>query len=227
MKTRRQLGQAMIEYALILLLVFMSALVALQVMGVSVRDVFCRVTSIFTINACSAPLCQDDFDSLSEAQKLQGAWTASNGQICISGAGTFLNKCSQTGMNGANYTASLNGANLTGGNGYGIFFRAGDPGLGVNGYAFQYDPGASGFVIRKWVNGVEINPSLGYKSYPSYKWYEKPHTLSIKVDGDTFTGYVDNVVMLTVKDSTYKSGGSGVRTWDSSNLCIDQFTIKR
>ena len=126
----------------------------------------------------------------------------------------------------SDYTVSLTKASLTAGNGYGIYFRATNVGAGINGYAFQYDPGAGGFVIRKWVNGVEINPAIAYVSKPGYDWYSSPHTLEIKTVGNKFYGYVDGVLMLSGTDSTYTTGGAGIRTWDSTNFCADAFSVK-
>lgn len=224
MKAKQQAGQGAVEYAFLLLLVVVGTLLILQLMGISVRDVYCRVASGFSANACSLALCQDDFDNLNGSKGLTGSWKPSNGKICIEGGGTFLNKCSMN-MTDNDYTATLDGADLGAGNGYGIFFRATDTGSGINGYAFQYDPGLNGFVIRKWVNGREINPAIAFKSVPGFDWYGKPHSLSVKVSGNTFTGYVDGKIMLVGQDDTYASGGAGVRTWDSTKLCIDKFSI--
>lgn len=218
----------MVEYALILLLIAIGTILAFQLMGVSISDVYCRVASGFKADACAktTALCNDEFSNLSGSGGLSGTWKAANGQACIQGGGTLYNKCSMSTVNATDYMASLDGATLSGGNGYGIFFRASDSGLGVNGYAFQYDPGASGFVIRKWVNGREINPSIAYQSKPGYDWYGKPHKLEVKVVGNTFTGYVDGVAVLSGTDNTYTSGGTGIRTWDSTQLCVDNFSLK-
>jgi Flp pilus assembly pilin Flp len=225
MKAKQQAGQGMVEYALLLLLVAIGTLLGLQLMGISVRDVYCRIASGFSANACSSALCQDDFNNLNGSQGVTGPWKTSDGQACIQGGGILLNKCSMNNMTGNDYTANIDGAALGAGDGYGIFFHATDTGSGINGYAFQYDPGLKGFVIRKWVNGREINPAIVYKSTPSFDWYGKPHTLSVKVVGNTFTGYVDGNVMLVGQDNTFTSGGAGIRTWDSTILCIDKFSI--
>ncbi|MCX6069015.1 MAG: hypothetical protein NT121_25255 [Chloroflexi bacterium] len=227
MKTKQQSGQGMVEYALLILLVAIGALLALQLMGISVKDVYCRIAGVFTTTACSGStsLCQDNFDNMSGSQSVIGPWAATNGRACIQGGGTLLNKCSQTQLSAADYSAQVKGAALTSGNGYGIFFRATNTGSGINGYAFQYDPGLNGYVIRKWINGSEINPAIVYKSVPGNNWYGSPHDLSIKVVGNTFTGYVDGQAVLTGQDNTYTSGGTGLRTWDSTNLCLDDFSI--
>ena len=121
--------------------------------------------------------------------------------------------------------AQIDGAKLNSGNGYGIYFRATSTSQGVSGYAFQYDPGFNGLVMRKWVNGVEINPPMAFKSMPGSDWYSAAHTLSVKVSGNTYTGMVDGVPMLTATDNTYLTGGTALRVWDSTQVCMDNFSV--
>jgi fructan beta-fructosidase len=220
----------MVEYALILLLIAVASLLILRLLGISTRDVYCRVASGFQANACaqSTAYCQDDFNNPGGWQTSAGSstsWGTSNGQLCANGYNILANRCSMSGMPSNDYVAEINGAKLNQGNGYGLFFRASDNGQGMNGYAFQYDPGLGGYVIRKWVNGVEINPALGYKSTPGTDWYGAAHKLSVSVVGDTFVAMVDGAPVLTVKDSTYPSGGTGMRTWDSTQVCMESFNV--
>jgi hypothetical protein len=226
-KTKVKNGQASVEYILIVMSIVISSLLILKILGVSVHDAYCKIAGIFNSESCSTSFCQDEFSDLTGIQGMTGKWQVSNGQVCNSNnGGVILNTCSTTKMKATDYSVSLNNARLSKGNGYGVFFRASNAGKGINGYIFQYDPGANGFVMRKWVNGSEINPSIAYKSAPKgYDWYSKDHTLTVKVVGDTFTGYVDGVAVLTGKDSTYKAGGSGVRTWDSTNLCVGSLSV--
>ncbi len=233
MKRKRQAAQGSLEYALILLLIAVAAIITMQIMGISVQSVYCRVAGGLGVSNCAASaICQDDFNNISNELLKYGTWQFTNGQICNINnnytGGMLYNKCSMNGsLSTSDYTASLNGADLASGNGYGIMFRTSDTGSGLNGYAFQYDPGLGGFVMRKWVNGAEITPPLAQKSYSGYNWYAQTHNLSVKVVGNTFTGYVDGQVVLTGTDpnNTYPSGGTAIRTWDSTNVCIDQFTL--
>lgn len=225
MRNKKQTGQGTVEYALILVLGLIATLLVLQTMGISISDVYCRVAGGFTNNGCSQTLCKDDFSNLSGILQQSGIWSVTNGQLCNQGGGIVYNKCSMSNFSTTDYSVNLDGATLAAGNGYGIFFRASNTGSGTNGYAFQYDPGLKGFVVRKWVTGWEINPPIVFKATPGFDWYGKPHTLKVKVVGNTFTGYVDGQEMLTGQDSTYTSGGGGIRTWDSTNLCIDQFSV--
>ena len=231
MTTKKLAGQGNVEYALILLLTAVAVIIIMQLMGISVRQAYCVVAGGLGVKNCGATtICQDDFADMGGSTVKNGNWTASNGQLCTTGGGGMVyNKCSMgSGMTTTDYTASLNVASLTAGNGYGIFFHATDTGAGINGYAFQYDPGLGGYVIRKWVNGAEIyNPVIAVSYAPGFNWYGQPHNLSIKVVGNTFIGYVDGQQVVTGTDpnNTFPSGGSAIRTWDSSNLCVDQFSL--
>jgi len=238
MKTIRQAGQGMVEYALILILVAIGAFIILQLMGVSLSDVYCRAAGGFTNNTCQAatagtptgtqatdPFCVDDFSDPSQWQNQNGTWKSSKGRSCIKGGGSMLNTCSLNNQ-ATDYVTQVDGAVLSNGKGYGIFFRASDAGLGTNGYVFQYDAGAGDFVIRKWVNGREIYPTLAHVQYPSIKFLGSKHSLSVQVVGDTFTGMVDGQPVITATDDTYTSGGAGIRTWGAkTNFCLDSFTV--
>ena len=227
MRIKKHAGQAIIEYGLIVVLVAILLIIVLQIMGVSLQSIFCRVAGGLGVKNC-ATLCQDDFNDQASEKVRNGTWTLTNGQLCNFNGGIVYNKCSMaSNMTATDYTVTLQGAMLSAGNGYGIFFRTTDPGPGANGYAFQYDPGFRGFVIRKWVNGSEINPPLAFQQVTGFDWYGRPHDLSVKVVGNTFTGFLDGqpVITGTDPDNSYPSGGAGIRTWYSSNLCVDQFRI--
>jgi len=98
----------------------------------------------------------------------------------------------------------------------------------MNGYVFQYDPGyyPGAFIIRKWVNGRELSAPIAVAKAPGYDWYSSPRDIEVVVEGDTFTAYVDGVEVLTATDSTYATGGSGLRNWDSTKVCFDQFGMQ-
>ena len=227
----RASAQGMVEYALALLLIAVVCLLILQIFGVSLQGLYCQVAGVFNASACSATAattyCNSAFNNLNDWRVTSGAstnWTTSNGQMCANGYGTLTNTCSSS-LPSSDYVAQIDGARLTSGNGYGIYFRATSSMNGVSGYAFQYDPGFNGVVIRKWVNGVEINPPLAVKSMPGNDWYSSAHTLSVKVSGNTYVGMLDGVPVLTATDSTYPSGGTALRVWDSTQVCMDNFSV--
>jgi Flp pilus assembly pilin Flp len=230
MDNKRNLGQGMIEYGIILVLVAVAVLLIFKLTGSSINTLYCKVTGIFTNQNCAQTYCQDNYSNLSGSQMYQGVWSTSTGQLVSPrGGGVIFNKCSMSGSAPSDYTITLKNALLSSGNGYGIFFRATNTGSGISGYAFQYDPGARGYVIRKWVNGAEVfTPTLAQVVLPAgYNFYGSAHTLSVKVVGNTFTGYVDGVAVLTAVDNTYKSGGTGIRTWDSTVLSVQGLTVSK
>jgi hypothetical protein len=55
--------------------------------------------------------------------------------------------------------------------------------------------------------------------------YNTPHDFDISVKGDTYTVFMDGKQILSAKDSTYTTGGSGLRSWDSTSACMGDFSI--
>jgi Flp pilus assembly pilin Flp len=221
-------GQGLTEYAILIALIAIGIVLLLNLMGISVRDIYCNVADgISGGSGCKmAMFCQDNFSTnLSGWTTQQGtAGGVQNGQYCPPSYSLMLNKCAAA-ANLKDYTVKLDGAMLNSGNGYGIMFRTQMTPTGLAGYAFQYDPGLKGFVIRKWANGVEINPAIAFVSAPNYDWYSAAHNIQLDVKGGTFTAFIDGKQVLTAQDSTYSSGGAGLRTWDSTMACFDNFTI--
>jgi Flp pilus assembly pilin Flp len=224
-------GQGLVEYVILITLISIGIILALNFYGLSVRDVYCNIADkISNGNTCTVTqICQDDFSTnLAGWTTLQGAkGSTTDGKFCPPTYTLILNACS-TSKKLKDYTVKLNGANLGSGNGYGVVFRAENTQNGMTGYVFQYDPGYSpgSFIIRKWANGVELNPPLAVAPANGYNWYNTPRDIQVNVKGDTFTAYVDGKPVLTAKDSTYTSGGAGLRTWDSTQVCFDQFGMQ-
>jgi Flp pilus assembly pilin Flp len=230
MKHSRTLhGQGLAEYALLLALLVIGVILILQLTGTSLSDVYCRIGSAITgENTCQASenaVCVDDFSANTNNWiKAQGAWKMGDGNACASGVGMVFDKCS-TNLNLTDYTVKLTDVNLAKGDGYGVFFRSNIDSKGnFNGYTFQYDPGYRAFIFRKWVNGKEL-PPFAVAPAKDYNWYGSPKDVSIKVQGDQFTAYIDNVPVLTGKDGSFTEGGAGLRSWDSSQVCLGGFSI--
>lgn len=212
-------GQSMVEIGLIIALVAAVAMVGLSVTGTSVSDVFCRAVSMFGGNCGS--LFRDDFSDLDAWEKVSGHWDIVDGELCGGpGEGRIF-----TPIDASDYSVNLDTARLQQGNGYGVFFRTENTAR-VNGYSFQYDPGMSGFVIRKWVNGNEISVPIARAAAPGYSWYNAERKLQLNVRGDTFTVTLDGQPVLSATDSTYPSGGLGFRTWDSTRACFDNLDVQ-
>jgi Flp pilus assembly pilin Flp len=225
-----QNGQGLVEYGLLLALIAIGIILVMSLAGVSVSDLYCQaVNGITGGTGCKAQIyCQDSFDgSMSNWQNLQvpnPAPTVKNGQLCFSGAFQSFNKCSNQ-MPQSDYVINMNGVTITQGNGYGVYFRDTVVGSKVNGYAFQYDPGAgNALLIRRWGNGSEIYPSL-VQIPINATVYNVPHDFKIMVKGNTFTVFMDGKQVMTAKDSTYPTGGAGLRSWDSTSACLNDFSI--
>jgi len=205
-------GQGLAEYALILALVGITVVLIMALTGVSIRDVYCKVLDGLGTRACV--FVPTDWNRIS------GNWTTGD-QVC---GGTGEGRLFAEGFSGEDYTINIDSATLSQGNGYGVFFRATDESA-VDGYTFQYDPGYTGFIFRKWVNGNELSPPFAVARAPGYNW-STPRDIKIVVNGDHFTAYVDNVPVLEATDSTYSSGGMGLRTWDNTKMCASGISIQ-
>jgi len=221
-------GQGLVEYVLLLALLVIGAVLIMSLMGVSVSDAYCRAANTISPGkACKEvkTYCQDNFDgNTSGWQNVSGSTTTQGGQMCFSGGLQALNKCS-TQMSQSDYEINMKGVTLTQGNGYGTYFRSTLTGSGLNGYAFQYDPGAGNkLLIRRWANGAEIISPIAMVPISSTV-FNAPHDFKIVAKGSTFTVFMDGVQVMTAQDSTYPTGGVGLRSWDSTSACLNDFSI--
>ena len=128
-------------------------------------------------------------------------------------------------MTQSDYVINLNGVTITQGNGYGVYFRATLVDNKVSGYAFQYDPGAGNvLLIRPWVEGSEVMTPIARVPISS-TIYNVPHNFKIVVKGNTFTVFMDGAQVMTAQDGAYPTGGVGLRSWDSTSGCLNDFSI--
>ncbi len=233
-KKARFRAQGLLEYALLISLLVIGVGLVLSLFGVSVSGVYCNVAkSLGSQEACAAKkvFCNDAFDAaLSGWQSSQQKPSVKDGQMCFSSGTQSLNQCSVE-MKKNDYTVKMDDVNLNTGNGYGVFFRATDTANGLNGYVFQYDPGLKSsqypngaFIIRKWVNGREIWEPIATAPMGA-DVYNVPHDFEVTANGDTLTVTMDGQKILTAKDDTYASGGTGIRSWDSTSACMANFSV--
>lgn len=228
-------GQSIPEYALLLAAVALTAVAILSLLGVQVGDVFCRVAEgVGAESVCANVLFQDGFgDGLGDWRSFYNRdnnWTINNDDdptLCHTGDGGDV--LLANGSEGSDYSISSD-ANLATGNGYGIFFRTGESETGgIEGYTFQYDPGYGGgqFIMRKWVNGYELWPPFAAAPPPEgFQWHNTDRKVAVDVSGDVFTAFVDGAEVLVGSDGTYTNGSAGIRTWNSSQVCFDNFTVE-
>ena len=213
-------GQATVEYALLIALMTVVCVLILTLLGVGLRDVYCLIMRPLGIDDACEHYFFDPFTSgLDKWDIISGRWDVNDGRLCGGpGEGRMF-----TDIPADDYVIDISSATLSQGNGYGVFFRATDT-PDFNGYSFQYDPGYQAFIYRKWVNGRELWPPFAVARVRDYDW-NAPRHIELKVQGDTFTTYVDGQPVLTATDSTYSEGGIGLRTWDNTKVCFDDLTV--
>ncbi len=214
-------AQSAVEVSLILGLVAAIAVAGLSLTGTSLGAAFCGAAEAFGAN-CGA-LLDEDFANLNAWQRVSGNWAIRDSELCGGpGEGRIF-----TPVSADDYVIDINKALLSKGDGYGVFFRTQNVER-VSGYVFQYDPGyLDQFLIRKWVNGVEIERPIVRKRIPGYNWHNVNRQIQLSVIGDRFTVLVDGQPMLSLSDATYPSGGVGLRVWDGTDACFDNLTIRR
>ena len=228
--------QGLVQYALLISLLVVGAVLVLNLFGISVSDVYCNVSRSISNSqeVCAAEkiYCEDTFDgSVGGWKPVSGTAKVSDGQMCLSNYMQTLNQCSMKSSEN-DYVINMNDVVLTQGNGYGVYFRSTLTNKGLDGYVFQYDPGATGngnkngyYLIRRWVGGVEVTTPIAIAPMSGKETYNVPHDIKIVVNGDSYTVFMDGKQILSAKDSTYPTGGSGLRSWDSTNACLGDFSI--
>ena len=164
-------------------------------------------------NTGGGVLLATDFAAVAAGRPIVGAaWSVSGGSLVppASGGSVLFGDAAGTDVQ-VNTTATL-----TSGSGYGVYFRATGT-TAISGYVFQYDPGVGNkFIVRKVVNGVESAP-LAMAAMPSgFPVYGAAHDVSVTAVGTHIVCTVDGAKVLDFNDSTFTSGGIGLRAWGSS-----------
>ncbi len=234
-------GQSLIEYLLILALLVVLSAVGLHLTGVETIDLFNRIGAVFGVSADQNPgestseptdnpnvvYAIDDFSDLDDWKKITGpqCWKIVGGVLSVA-----KNTCTSVLMYEPSipddYTYTMNTAQLVSGNGYGLMFRLADENSSFSGYSFQVDPGYSNqLIFRRFDRGSELAVPLASTNFPDGFDATVPHQVSVNVVGDTFTAFIDGAQVLTATDSTYTSGTTGLRIWDSSQASFDDFRV--
>ncbi len=163
-------------------------------------------------NTGSAILFNTDFASVAAHPLLGGQWSVVDGKLVPppSGGSVAFGDTSWTDVQ-----LDVN-ATIDSGSGYGVYFRA-DGKSKISGYCFQYDPGVGDkFIVRKVTAGAESAPIASVKMPAGFEIYGAAHAVTINAVGTHIVCKVDGVTMLDFNDSTYASGGAGLRSWGSS-----------
>ncbi len=237
-RCRSERGQGLVEYALILSLVVLVALIGITVFGGQLSDKYVDVMVALPQGESQSQTgganCSSGMNSLDDWNLAGGkkkGWYAEDGKICNNhggGRSFAFSDCSQSEdmSNSEDYVIRLNDVVLTKGQGYGIMFRLQNYDKKPNGYAFKYDSGKDSLVFRKWVKGKEVKkPDLASVRIRGYEWYDIPRDIMIRIAGNTMEAYIDGVLMLSATDGTYTEGGVGLHTWGKTKVCFDDFSI--
>jgi len=214
-------GQSTLEYAIIVALASTSVVFALNAVGLGIGDVYSRILcEIRGEDNCSSYYA-DDFSDLEDWNVVKGNWNSEDGKLC---GGPREGRIFKE-LDKSDYVITLTGAELLQGKGYGVYFRSSDPAK-VDGYNFQFDPGykKGSFVFKKWVNGKHLKPFAITKA-PDFDWYNEEYTIQIRVQGNSFTAFVNGEQVLQASDDTYSSGGIGLRTWNQTRACFDGISV--
>jgi Flp pilus assembly pilin Flp len=241
---RSERGTSTVEYATMLGLIGTIAAAGVVVVGSGMNGAFLGVgssgsaSSATSSSGTSMPAVKTVFaDSFADPKasaaqwKFDGPWwTLSGGQL----HGNATPAWGGTEIAAAENSSFQNGtisfdASMSQGAGFGVFFRlqadavTGGP---LNGYCFQYDAVFGGFVLRKWVNGLEISPPIAMKIAPAgYQWLGVDRQIQVTTVGSQITISVDGVQVLSASDSTYASGSVGLRLWNKPGTSFDNFAI--
>ena len=216
-------GQGLVEYVLLLTLLVIGVILVMSLAGVSISDLYCSAANaVGGGKACDEQqtYCYGGLDQWQTAGNL----SQNNGQVCFQNGLQSMNKCSMN-LPESDYVINMNDVTLSKGDGYGVYFRTTVDANGIDGYAFQYDPGAgNALLIRRWINGKEVMTPIARVPINS-TIYNVPHDFKIVVEGNTFTVFMDGVQVMTAQDSTYPTGGIGLRSWDSTSGCFNDFSL--
>ena len=163
-------------------------------------------------NSGSSVVYSTDFTAVAAGAPIVGGkWSVVDGKLVPPATGGSVLFGDQTWTDfQVNTTATLDS-----GSGYGVYFRAtGTSKTKITGYVFQYDPGVGNkFIVRKVVNGTESAPIATGAMPAGFSIYGATHDVSVSAVGTHIVCQVDGKAVLDFNDSTFSSGGTGLRSW--------------
>ncbi len=166
-------------------------------------------------------LFSSNFDNMDNLKSLMGTWNINNGSLTSTSTGE--SRLAFGDNSWTDYEIKVS-ADLTKGNGYGIYYRA-DGNPNITGYIFQYDPGLGNkFLVRKVIAGQEQSPFQSVSMPAGFPVLNQAHDISIAVVGNRQIIKVDNQVIMDFTDSSFASGSGGFRTWGGT-VNFDNLTV--
>ncbi len=228
-----EVGQSLVEYSLLLLLIAVIVIGSVWLVGMRVSSLYGGVAAELEVPT-EEPTPQATRTPTPESvpweewyESRGSGWHTQEDQYCQDSRGEHRS------FHGAeNWTDYLIGveAILYRGIGFGVYFRATNVER-ADAYVFQYDPGwrchgSKGcFIYRKIARGREQYPFAAASPPPDYQWRNIVRDIEVRVEGETFTTSIDGEEVLRATDSEYAHGQVGLRTWDSSEVCFSQFHV--
>ncbi|MCA1900225.1 MAG: hypothetical protein LDL50_05905 [Chloroflexi bacterium] len=227
-------AQGLVEYVLLLLLTGFVAILGLSLSGVSLSEVYAKAVDGLKFNNVTAS-CGELARSSGDWQAFKdsfwrGGITPGDGgyRVCPLCGGLLPARL------GSDYEIDLSGVGVENirptWNGYGLAFRSTYDKNGLNGYMFEVEQVNKNkpavIYFSKWVNGKQIQPPLAAMDMPSSFDWTNPPDFRIKVEGDSFTAYLNGEPALTAKDSTYAAGGVGVVANQGTQLTFEDLVVK-
>ena len=230
---KKQKGQGLIEYGLIIALGTVIILSSLGLFGLNIKDVYRRIWASLMGGSNTINLFTDQFDNTDLWSVLKndfwhGDWDIEDGKLVGSElASIFLN-----GFSGTDYAVTVDSVSLSkihsSWNGFGVFFRTSNVD-NLDGYIFEIekvsssDPGM--IVFRKWENGNQIETPIASTSIPADFDWDNPGDVRIEVEGDTFTAYINDTQVLQATDDTWSEGGVGLAANYGTEFSTDSLSI--
>ena len=240
-KQRQEQGQGLVEYALIASLVALVAILILNILGVSLQDIFISVVRTFqgegqptASEETSTTLFSDDFEDGLGNWKLLDEWfwkdqaKTEDGNLELGKLSAIINDD----IDSDDYIINVNDVSMkkTGNNwnGFGVFFRTNDA-SNLDAYIFEvekvnkWDNG--NIYFRKWENGNQLSKPLASITVPASFDWSNPGDIQVRVEGDTFTASIDGEQILQATDSSFSSGGVGLASNFGSKLTVDDIEV--
>ena len=234
-RKREEHGQGLVEYALILVGIAIVVILILNIMGVSVKEAYCKVITDLGGKTCEANgECSFSFDDPSGLDTWEGnnkeQLSIEDGRACINGNGTnarsYLNPNCSSSLESNDYTITYEDITVERAidndknTGLDTWFRAKDD---KNGYLFIYNSRTNYVRFWKVVDGRWVK--FSESKVPS-SWQNESLDIKLDVQGDNFTAYKDGQEILKASDGAYEDGQVGIRNKPSSKSCIGNMTVE-
>ncbi len=234
--THRPIGQGMVEYALLIGLLSLVVVLGLTASGQSISGVFARIFDSPATDAEQAEanpcrtIAQSDADWVAITDKFwKGGIEAQNGRynVCPLCGGLL------PAFSGNDYQIDLSGIRVTNTkstwNGYGVTFRSTLGPKGLDGYMFEIERTNKNtptkIYFSKWIEGKQIKPAIRELQLPAGIDWNNPPAMSVGVQGNNFTAYMNGNPVLEASDSTYTQGGAGVFANAGTQVSFDNFRV--